>query len=330
MKAALYLSVLNTSSEPGHPEGPPINLKLPLNPPTHELLKPRVQYTWSLDPAEVGEIVMSLSTSIYYMWLDIHNEPITQRKEERRIPFPNFVYTVNPGSVTDQPLTPFKLGIAYCWTVEFVFTNVQGKTWPGIIYARILSQYAAWIGDFKIRNLPQTASSAGSVSQKPRLEHTELEKAFSANGTFSTVSQADLSPADRNSALAASDEYQSRWFRCLFRTLLYVYEKHSQDNVADTLPPPSREPNPNRYNFACSTDESQGDEMIIYMYPSAARPENRMSWNVLAKTMLIYGTRVAEDKDGWGTKQIALTRQGVTIGAVAVQLGEMSRNSATA
>lgn len=260
---------------------------------------------------------MSISTSIYYCWVDTANTPISVEKVTRQIPFPNFVYTITPSFHWPSVFTPFKLGIALCWIMESV---LDLPAWPGHIHVDIIENNRWRIGTLEIKNSPQAAAMSA-----PQDEDNALAKILYPNETYRAIARPSQSPA-----LAVSDGFERRWFTCLFKMLLYIFAKSSSGNVTDVLPPPASGPNPRIYGFECVHAGRNLGKVSLAVYPTAWQSQNQATWGSLAKTLLIFGTRVAEDEDGWDTEQLVVTHSGVVTATIRITVDEGNGASATA
>lgn len=72
------------------------------------------------------------------------------------------------------------------------------------------------------------------------------------------------------------------------------------------------------YHFQCAPeDPTNKDQIDVYIYWTK-RAEYRLTWNALAKTLLIFGTRVAEGGD-WNREQLVV-HQDVVTAALGISL----------
>ncbi|KAL8991922.1 MAG: hypothetical protein Q9188_007680, partial [Gyalolechia gomerana] len=282
------------------PENPGPDIKLPLRPQNIDRLRPRIRYDFSLNRPKGGQLIMSLSTTIYYAWVDTANQPFSIRASERKLPFTNFLYTITPSLRWGTVLTPFKAGIAYCWIVQSVLGL---PAWPQYIHAEIFEEYHGLAGTLEIENSPQAAATTTPAG--PDKEGKEFQKTLFANETYNSMTQSSHSPDSLGPALAVSNIFESRWFTCMFSTLLYIIAKATSGSVTDVLPPP-RGPDPLIYHFRCAPGLSNKDQVDIYIFPSARQSQYPLTWDALAKTLLIFGTRVAQDEDGWESVQLVV------------------------
>lgn len=128
------------------------NLKWPLKPQAHPEFHPQIFYDFGkLSSPRGGELIMSISTSLYYSWIDIAGIPITRSFSERKIPFPAFLYTTRPTLLPAAILNPFKVGIAFCWILRDIL-RYGSPTWPGYIRADI-SENNRKVGSVDISNI---------------------------------------------------------------------------------------------------------------------------------------------------------------------------------
>ncbi|KAL8710561.1 MAG: hypothetical protein Q9225_007266 [Loekoesia sp. 1 TL-2023] len=305
-----------------HPENPGNDVESPLKPHAIHWLHPQIRYDPEFSQPKGGQLVMSISTYIYYSWIDTANTPISLEKVTRQIPFPNFLYTVSPSLRWPNEFTPFKLGLALCWILESI---LELPAWPGHIHADIIEDNRGRIGTLEISNSPQAAAMAASQD-----EDNALAKSLYPNETYRAIARPSPSTNGRSPALAVSDGFERRWFTCLFKMLLYVFAKPSSDRLTEALPPPAYGPNPRTYGFRCVRDGHDQGKVNLAVYPTAWQSRNQATWDSLAKTMLIFGTRVAEDEDGWDTEQLVVTHEGVVTATIRIIVEEGNGASATA
>ncbi|KAL9023358.1 MAG: hypothetical protein Q9196_007252, partial [Gyalolechia fulgens] len=257
-------------------------------------LRLRVRYGVSFNRPKGGELVMSLLATIYYAWVDTANEPITARVSGRKIPFPSFLYTVTPSLGGRTVLTAYKAGIAYCWIVQNI---LELLAWPGYIHAEIYEGDNGLAGTLEIENSPLTAGS--------RQEAEQLRQILHANETYNSAAQSSHSLVSQGPAFVGSRILEKRWFTCIFRTLLYIVAKATSARVTDVLSPPPG-PDPVVYHLDCVPGLSNKDQMDIHIFPRAGQSEYPLTWDALAKTLLIFGTRIAQDEDGWESAQLVV------------------------
>ena len=257
--------------------------------------------------------MMSIATAIYYSWTDTANFQIRVHTVARRIPFPDFLYTITPSLRRYTVLTPYKIGIAYCW---ILFGALERPVWPGYINAEISEPNVGWTGTLEVINSPQNTVTAPLQQQVQA-----LERILFANETYSSVAQS----SPRSNTLAVSRQFERRWFTCLFRTLLYIIKNAFPSSVLEVLPPPAS--GDSTYHFNCDAGSGNKDQTNISIYANARRDRYQLTWNSLAKTLLLYGTRVAEDEAGWDTTQLVISYTGVTLAGINIRV---DRNTATA
>ncbi|KAL8933916.1 MAG: hypothetical protein Q9216_006157 [Gyalolechia sp. 2 TL-2023] len=299
----------------------PGELKLPLRPQNVYWLRPRIRYDFSFNRPKGGQLVMSLSTTIYYAWIDTANQPIPRRISLRKEPFPDFVYTVTPSLRMGTVFTAFKAGIAYCWIVQSVLNL---PAWPSVIHAEISEKHEGLAGTLEIENSPQATTITNPAG--PGKEAEQLEKMLFANESYSSITQPVLSPNSKGPALAVSSSFERRWFTCISGTLLFIIAKGPLGSVTDVLTPPP-DPNPVTYQFNCAPGRSNHDQVDIQLFPTAGQDQARLTWNVLAKSLLLLGTRVAENEDGWELAQTVLTDEGVPAASLKIRVANEAEAS---
>ncbi|KAL8839601.1 MAG: hypothetical protein Q9170_001705, partial [Blastenia crenularia] len=168
------------------------------------------------------------------------------------------------------------------------------------------------IGTLNIRYAPQNAATGTAVASQAADE--ELVKTFFYNTTYNTITQNASGPIP---ALANIQDLDRRWFTCLWKMLLYIVAKPTLGKVTDHLPPGFSGAQPLLYVFDCVPDITIKDQVQISIYPSALDGHG-MTWDALAKTLLIYGTRIAEHEEGWESEQLVVTHEGVVTAKIGI------------
>ncbi|KAL8925034.1 MAG: hypothetical protein Q9208_003718 [Pyrenodesmia sp. 3 TL-2023] len=295
----IYLpSELNDSTAPAG------NIRMPLQPETMDWLGVRIVYDRSFKAADGGELVTSLAVAIYYAWVDATNEPIRTPTRGRREPFPNFQFTIRPSAAREAVLTPLKLGIAYCWILNSI---LEEQPWPGSIHADVIENNYRSIGALDVADIPQ---STGTPSEAQA--DKDFEKILFANEPYSTTTRPDSNANGPASALAIPTEIERRWFKCLSKMLLYIVARPTSGSVASELPPYPFSTDVRTYHFHCAPeDPNNKDQFDVYISWTSKIAEYRLTWDALAKTLLILGTRVAQGGD-WDIEQLVVHRDVVT------------------
>lgn len=311
---ALQVATSNLSQDNG------LDVKSPLNPDKVRSLRTNIRYSFGGKLPNGGELVMSLSSTIYYAWVDTANEPIKTRNSARKIPFPAFLYILTP-SLRPYPLTPFKAGIAYCRILQDV---LKQRSWPAYIHTEMFELIDVWIGTSEIDYTPQ--SSAAATSAGSYKEEEQLRSNFFPNSNDSSVASPNGSADNATPKIAVSKDFERRWFTCVSTALLFILEKTPSDRVTDTLPNPTSEPI--SYHIDCVPNARHKDRVVFVIYSGASQPQRHFTWDALAKTLLIFGTRVAEDQDGWDSAQAVVAEDRTVTGLLVIRID--STNGATA
>lgn len=257
------------------------NLDLPLDPKNTPGLK-TVLHT---DPSKGslpkgGQLLMSIAVDIYWYWRDTHNTAIVHPFSERRAPFQSFVNIVHPSNIPGAVLTPFRLGIAYCWILNDV---LAADPWPAYVIAET-TEYP-------------TGTRLGIVS----IEHTgasllapydkEMERIFWGNKTFNSIMQQSGSNRGRAMALRVPQNIERRWFECLSKFLFYIIKNPQDSLVTDKFPAPTT----HRTSFECHP--RLADKLFLTVYVDAMSPSRRFTWRLLAEGLLVFGAGVSMGYD---------------------------------
>ena len=242
---------------------------------------------------------MSISTTLYYFWKDTANAPLTTTTTERKIPFPNFLYTTSPSQRAWPVLTPYKLGISYCWILDGVVKRQMKDAWPGYIRAEIKDNNAE-IGAVTISNEPE----AGSLS--PAIPDKELETILFKNGTSSAITKPSDGTQGQISPLVTPNDIEGRWYTCVSKFLFYIVQHSTIGNARDELPGPGPAAGPSwrTHHFDCVAGETGRDQIEVDVYRPAESKEYQLTWDALAKALLVFGTRVAEIEGSWDSKEM--------------------------
>ncbi|KAI4156339.1 MAG: hypothetical protein L6R39_001124 [Caloplaca ligustica] len=263
---------------------------------------------------------MSISTSLYHTWTDATHIAITRNQVQRRIPFPSFLYTTRPALLPGGSLTPFKLGIAYCWTLENLLIQTA---WPGYVLIEVF-EAARKLGSVEIQNSPQ----AGAVPPR-RPDYQELGTILSAKKTSNVRDRPSDHARSRSSVRMVADDWERRWFTCVAKFLFYIVRNSVSASVTDEMPGPMPGKMTETYRYACMPNHPNfKDLVVITIFPTAAQLQYRLTWNDLAKGLLVFGTKVAERQGGWDTMEFVLVN-GVPVATLEIALGTRT-GSATA
>lgn len=294
---------------------PASNIGAPLRPENTDWLHVRIAYDRSFKAAKGGELVMSLAATIYYAWVDTANEPIGTPKRVRRIPFLNFQYIIRPSAAREAVLNPFKLGIAYCWIIDSL---LKQQDWPGCINADLSDNNDRSIAILQVANVPQDSGAPPKAAADKA-----LEKVLFANESYSTRTRRNHNGNGPGLALAIPIEIERRWFTCLYSMLLFIVAKPTTSRVASELPPFPFSTDVKTYHFTCDPeDPTNKDRIDVYISSASRDARNGLTWDALAKTLLLFGTRIADDGD-WESEQLVV-HQDVVTAALGISLDHAS------
>ncbi|KAI4194361.1 MAG: hypothetical protein LQ346_003717 [Caloplaca aetnensis] len=309
------LQHVGSKSSKGWLQGRRSNIGAPLRPENTDWLHVRIAYDRSFKAAKGGELVMSLAATIYYAWVDTANEPIGTPKRVRRIPFLNFQYIIRPSAAREAVLNPFKLGIAYCWIIDSL---LKQQDWPGCINADLSDNNDRSIAILQVANVPQDSGAPPKAAADKA-----LEKVLFANESYSTRTRRNHNGNGPGLALAIPIEIERRWFTCLYSMLLFIVAKPTTSRVASELPPFPFSTDVKTYHFTCDPeDPTNKDRIDVYISSASRDARNGLTWDALAKTLLLFGTRIADDGD-WESEQLVV-HQDVVTAALGISLDHAS------
>lgn len=140
----------------------------------------------------------------------------------------------------------------------------------------------------------------------PKPNDKELERQPTPNETSTVVFHPSDGVEGQRFAFRGPNDPEKRWFSCAV-TLLFNIVQHSwSGRVTDHLPGPRPGSHSITHQFDCiAGDPSFKDRVDVAIYSSAEQSRHRLTWDVLAKALLVFGTRVAELQEGWeGTEQV--------------------------
>ncbi|KAL8717608.1 MAG: hypothetical protein Q9225_005162 [Loekoesia sp. 1 TL-2023] len=274
------------------------NFSLPLRPDTERGIQTRVRTDLRPGiPPRGGELVVSIAIEIYWYWRDNDNRAINHLISKRgEVPFENFQYIINPYLDPRAILTPYKLGIAYCWILNGVL--IHTNTWPGYIVASVSDTVDhRLVGFLSIENQARASDAASSAVPNDK----NLEKALWVNETFNAVTQ----PGHALAVQSPNNVIERRWFKCLAAMLMYVIANPTTAFMAEKLPPHSSD---TTYRFDCNPRPTTiRDQIHVTIF--AAAVHNRLTWKVLAEELLVFGSSVARG-NSWDT--VSVVREGFT------------------
>ena len=140
------------------------NLLAPLDPSKAVNLEQVISYRAIGASPQGSRLVSSLLIATTAMWLGLNNLPITIDRRVRTPPFREFSHQYLPSGIRDAKLTPWKLGIVYCWVIR---GSILQGAWPGNITALIYdaegsSRRKAFLGRLVILDAPAQTSTVDS------------------------------------------------------------------------------------------------------------------------------------------------------------------------
>ncbi|CAL8575766.1 hypothetical protein XPA_001670 [Xanthoria parietina] len=256
------------------------DLRLPISPDHggNLLVYPSMDHRVGTPPKR-GELAMTLATGAYWYWMDNRNGAMKHRLVYRgKPPFKKFKHEIIPANLPAAPLTPVKLGTAYCRMLLYILSR---EITSGLLTARLLTERNhVMIGIVSIENKPEIEKEMSSKFSK------DFEQSVWANQTVSSV----LPPGVESSALQASDEIQRRWFSCLARMLFSIMANNQAGLVEDQMS--SRGFPADTYHIPCNdTDPYNHDYVALTIYLAASRCA--LTWRQLAEQLLVLGSSVA-------------------------------------
>lgn len=164
--------------------------------------------------------------------------PIVHTMEDRNNPFRNILHTIRPSSSTVRPeavLTPFKVGIAYCWMMRLA---VLWPSWSGHIVASIYNGDAgaigALLGWINVKNLPQT-----------RTRSTPAAPGY--NNSTAMMDREGGIHVGMNQSKSTSNEFREipkairerSWLECSVLLILSFIKFSPSASLIDNLPAPT-------------------------------------------------------------------------------------------
>ncbi|KAI4089822.1 MAG: hypothetical protein LQ339_008475 [Xanthoria mediterranea] len=256
------------------------DLRLPISPDHggNLLVYPSMHHRMGVPPKR-SELAMTLAIGAYWYWMENSNGALKHRRVYRgKPPFENFRHEIFPANLPAAPLTPVKLGTAYCRMLLYILSR---EITSGLLTARLLTETnRVMIGIVSIENKPEFGKGMPSVSNR------ELEQSTWANQTLNS----SLRPHVEVSSLQASDEMQRRWFGCLARMLFSIMANNQAGLVEEQMS--SRGLPSKTYHFPCNdTDPYKHDYVALTIYLAASRCA--LTWRQLAEQLVVLGSAVA-------------------------------------
>ncbi|KAI4222149.1 MAG: hypothetical protein L6R36_006367 [Xanthoria steineri] len=275
------------------------NLKIPIVPAQHRDFRPLITYVYE-DRPKGFELAASLAINIYTYWKDVVNQRIVRPTSSRRLPFSNFLHTVEPRLTPGAVLTPVEVGLAYCYLLQGVIEKTPAS-WPGHMGVRMQDLSAGperqkvEIGVIIVENNP-----AGD---------TDRNTSPTPSNTTSATSKPPI-PANVNSA---SIETEKRWLAC-WSKVLFFFTTHSPSArfTDDSHRAPSS--TPVAYYWPCGNAK---DEMTVTLYPAAS---GVLLWDTIVRSMLDWVNKAAMQPWGYIFSEEVI-QEGRTMAALSIKLG---------
>ena len=218
-----------------------LTLALPLDPSHHYEIEQEIRMIRGI-PARGAELIARIAIRIHDNWRDTANRAISRRVHDSRIPFRNFEFITEPNMVPRAELTPFKIGIVYCWILN---TVVESPDWPGRIIASIwdaipgVERHALHVGTLHIQNSP---FHVGAFSEKQPFnaaspfEITAIDKNASFQLSNHTTPEPKLTRGPSLTGATKSldkNPIERRWFKCWSTAFFHALTFTTDEIVRD-------------------------------------------------------------------------------------------------
>ncbi|KAL8769583.1 MAG: hypothetical protein Q9209_004515 [Squamulea sp. 1 TL-2023] len=277
-------------------QGSSANLTLPFIPGQPRGFSPLITYIYS-DRPRGFELASSIASSIYHYWKDTENQQIRGPIESQRLPFSNFLHTVQPSTTPGAVLNPLKVGTGYCFLLQGIIDKTPAS-WPGHMAVRLLDISGLWrrkreIGTIMVDNFPLAAQNTTTSPSN--------STALSGN-------------KDGANELSASIPAEKRWLTCFSRVLLYCTRHSPSGALTDdpTFPP---DPKPVTYYWPCGHGD---DELTLTVFPAAHTVG--LTWDSLVRSMLVWVNKAALEPYG-ASAPMAVIDRGVKVAVLRIHLG---------
>ncbi|KAL8834640.1 MAG: hypothetical protein Q9176_007389 [Flavoplaca citrina] len=293
------------------------NLTLPIDPQRHPTFLPLITYDYS-DRPKGFELASSLATTIYHYWQDTANQQILGPITSRRIPYSQFLHTVQPTLYSGAALTPLKVGLAYCAILQGVIQSTPAS-WPGHLSVRILDPIAGpqrrELGTIRVDNSPAADYHGVMANVNPIANPSpqQAEKIPTNSMPSPPVPPTNITGSN-NQQLTLPIPSEKRWLTCYTKALFFFTRHLATARFTDQphLPP---SPKPVQYFFPCGNDK---DEMTLTIFPEASKV---LVWDTLVRSMLDWVNKAAAGP--WGymfTEEVV--QGGVLMGSLTIKLGK--------
>ncbi|CAO1604823.1 hypothetical protein XANCAGTX0491_008363 [Xanthoria calcicola] len=279
------------------------NLKIPIVPSQHRDFRPLITYVYA-DRPKGFELAASLAINIYTYWKDTANQPMVRPTSSRRLPFSNFLHTVEPRLTPGAVLTPVEVGLAYCYLLQGVIEKTPAS-WPGHMGVRMQGLSAGperqrvEIGVIIVENNPP-----GDADQ-----NTSPTPLNTADATSKPPIPANMNATE----LSALIETEKRWLTC-WSKVFFFFTTHSPSArfTDDSHRAPSR--TPVAYYWPCGNSK---DEITVTVYPTAS---GVLLWETIVRSMLDWVNKAALQPWGYIFSEEVI-QEGRTMAALSIKLG---------
>lgn len=248
-------------------------------------------------PPKGGQLVASIIHEIYGCWKNIPNAPIRQPTEARVAPFHDILHTIQPALLPGAALTPFKVGLVYCWMLRSVWL---AQTWPGHITASVYNaqekgKLGLPLGVVYVENSPQRIATRLTTPNG-----NTIMSSFSPNVTIRVVTNASSDTNDLLSVLQDQPIPEKSWLECFSMIMFVIFRHPWSDRVTDTYPP-------GRHIFHwVSTLEKRIEGTLAIYYEAGAAFTNQLTFDHLAKATLSLGNEAAAAGSWDGKVQVSI------------------------
>ncbi|KAL8801413.1 MAG: hypothetical protein Q9182_004477 [Xanthomendoza sp. 2 TL-2023] len=246
---------------------------------------------------------------IMHFWRDPANGRINTRIDERQRPFPRFHYLIRPATTLGADLTRLEVGLAMCHILSGV---LRRDPWPGRISAKIIEPNI-------IPRRENVPIGYIEVANSPTLGMFDDDDAAAAAVSTSANTSHSRSDVD-STGLPIPRIAIKRWLVCFARFLLFVFQHPAPGYVTDE-PAMSAEPAKYTYETSCGSGR---DQFLITIYPEAnAHSAWRMSWDRLARAMLLWIVEVATRGEYLYLQEKVVKEGGVTQAILFISIGPL-------
>ena len=257
---------------------------MPLDPKKARHLEQRIYYSHLVSP-QGSRLIVSLLTATTLHWRSSTNLPITLTRSIRFQVFPEFWHRYVPSNAPQAELTPWKLGIAYCWAIDGA---IKQQIWPGNITAHIYDSdngaLKTYLGHFVVLDSAPT----NTVNSTPALDDW-ISPDTTRNGTLISAGTSSQSASDAGNALIQQNSamLEKAYLETISKLLFFAVQHSSYEKVSLT------------YRLGVITHfASNAENSIESRLRMIADPQgNDLTWDHVAQIILRLGTDVANHRD---------------------------------